>query len=164
MDTFDRAWFIATLFGVPYAATLTDAEYEFAYTLAESELASVLCWCPKLYPTALSIKIAILLSGSGLGTGVAAPPVVGGTSPSVVAYVQEDEVFDVRRRYKFVDQTPQLAESSPAAQLAKIIDACKPPLAVGAFLAGGISRALGGARCCSPDPIGDKAEWNHGGQ
>lgn len=160
---YDLAWFIATVFGERFAANLTPAQYDFAKTLAEDELANILCWCPKLYPQALSIKIALILESAGMGLAPPAPPVAGASAPTQEAYVIEDEVFDVRRKYKLVEAASQKVASSPASMLQTIIDRCKPPLRVGAFLAGGI-RGMGLGNCCSSDPIGDKAEWNHGGQ
>lgn len=158
---FDRAWFIATLFGTKYADTLTDEQYAFAFILAENELQNVKCWCPKVYRVALSIKISLLLDGARLGLTDA--PIVpdvelaGGTQE---AYVIEDEVYDVRRKYKLVKKAAQVVSSGPAAQLERIIITCQRPLAIGAFLAGGINSATGGC-CGSGDSIGDKAEFKN---
>lgn len=157
MVEYTIAWFIASLFGTKYAANLTVAQYEFAFTLAESELESVKCWCPKLYPHALSIKISLILDASGLGLAVSAPPVVSPSGGTQDAYVIEDEVFDVRRKYKLVDKATQAVTSSPVAQLDRIILNCKPPMSVGATLARGIGGALG---CCG-NGIGDKAEFRY---
>lgn len=157
MAVFDRDWFVATMFGKSFTA-LTVEEYDFAFTMAEHELRNVLCWCPKLYPQALSIKVALLLQGSGL-TGDTAPSleVVGG---EYVAIVQQDEVFDTRRQYKIVKRDAQAASSSPAGMLASIIASCKPPLSIGAFTARS-ARNIIGDKCCTE--VG-KALFGHGDQ
>lgn len=160
---FDQAWFLASPFGAKFTE-LTAAQYDYALALAESELASVLCWCPKLYPHALAIKIALILDAASMGTVQDLPPTVAAPGGNYEAYVQEDEVFDVRRKYKIVERSQQIATASPADQLKAIIDRCKPPLRVGAFLGGRLGSMFGG--CCQErgDAFGDKAEWNHGGQ
>ena len=145
------------MFGKVFTA-LTPEEYDFALTLAEHELRNVLCWCPKLYPHALAIKVSLLLHGSGL-TGDAPPSLetVGGEH---VAIVQQDEVFDTRRQYKIVARDKQSATSSPAGMLAKIIESCKPPLAIGAFTAR-TTRSVVGDDCCGD--VG-RALFGHGDQ
>jgi hypothetical protein len=161
MNPYDIVWFQATLFG-PKFPTLTAAEYDFVFAIAESELVDVACWCPKLYPTALQLKIAFLLEGLGIGAVAGAAPVATPPGGTHEAYVVEDEVYDVRRKYKIVEKQEQLVMASSSGQLQGIIDRCKKPLSVGAFIAGGIYGAFGG--CCTENSIGDKAEWNHGGQ
>ena len=155
---YDMAWFLATVFGAKFPS-LQEAHYDFAKALAEDELKSILCWCPSMYPHALSIKISIILE---VATPTSDDGLVAGASSEHVAYVIEDEVFDIRRKYKVVAQDPQIAKSTPAAMLESLLARCKPPLRVGAFLAAGINSATSG--CCSGDALGDKAEWNHGGQ
>lgn len=158
---YDIAWFKASLFGAPYA-DISEAQYDFALTMAEAELADILCWCPKLYPGALSIKISLLLSGAGVGVTDDPSLVVPGGEYE--AYVTEDEVFDVRRKYKVVERNAQVTGSSPASQLQRMLDTCKPPLGVGAFIATRVVSAMGGSAGCCGSGIADKAEWNHGGQ
>jgi hypothetical protein len=148
------------MFGKPYTS-LTAEQYDYAFTLAEHELQSVLCWCPKLYAQALAIKVALLLEGTGIGTEDDVAPTLETVGGEHSALVQEDEVFDTRRKYKIVDRNKQAASSSPAGQLQRIIDMCKPPLAVGALLASSVRGVLG-TSCCGD--IADKAEMNHGGQ
>lgn len=163
MPAFDLSWFAATLFGPKFPA-LTQEQFDFVLPMAESELASVLCWCPKLYPGALQMKIALLLEGMQIGEAVASPaPTTVAPGGNYEAYVQEDEVFDVRRKYKIVEKPQQVTNSTVAGQLEEIISRCKPPLGIGATLAAG-ARGIVGSTCCSENSLGDKAEWNHGGQ
>lgn len=155
MALFDREWFTATMFGKAYTA-LTAEEYDFAFTMAEHELRNVACWCPKLYPQALAIKVSLILQGSGLvGDTPVSLEVVGGEH---VAIVQQDEVFDTRRQYKIVARDKQAASSSPAGLLASIIASCKPVLSIGAFAARG-TRNVVGDECCTE--VG-KALYGHG--
>lgn len=167
MDPFDLAWFQAMPYGAPFTL-LTAAQYEHAYTLSAFELKNVACWCAEIYPQALSMKIAIVLDQAGFGRvpPETANPVVDSAGGNYEAYVVEDEVYDVRRKYQIKEKAKQLAASSPTGLLESLIAGCKPPLGVGATLGG----RLGGAfsKCCggrdSRFDIADKAEWNHGGQ
>jgi hypothetical protein len=164
VNPYNLAWFLASIFGASFP-TLTQAQYDYAFVLAESELASVKCWCAKLYPTALQIKISLILSTSGMGGAVVAPPVLAPVGGSYEAYVSEDEVFDVRRKYKVVEKSKTevkaAATSGPAGQLEAIVARCKPPLGIGATIAAGINSVTGG--CCNHDFYGaDKAFWFHG--
>lgn len=150
---YDKAWFLLSLFGARFGVALTDDQYEFAAGIAADELKNVLCWCPTQYPQALSIRIALILEAANFGGDEPAP--LAGAVPSHDAFVVEDEVFDVRRKYKLVPASAQRASSSPAEILQGIIDRCRRPLAIGAFLARG-------AQLMNCGCVGDKAEFTRG--
>lgn len=155
---YDKAWFIDSLFGKRFTA-LTDKEFDYALSAAEPALKNVNCWCPDQYDTALSIKIALVLEAAGLGTAAEGDdPSAGIAAPTHTAYVIEDEVFDTKRKFKLLERPREQANAGPAAILEDIINRCKPPLCVGAVLAGGFRGITG--NCCSQPA--DKTEDFYG--
>jgi hypothetical protein len=152
---FGLAWFLATPFGKPFDG-LDANVYDLALALSEDALAEVRCWCPKLYPQALQIKLSLVLAGM-------APTEDGNVLPPAgdagkVAFVTDDGVGDVARKYTLADKAAQEVASSPAGLLDGIIARCKAPLRTGAFLARSVTRGCG----CGPFGIGDKAEFSRG--
>ena len=152
MTAFDLAWFVATPFGQPFAG-LDQGVYDMALPMAESELAEVLCWCPDLYPQALQIKLSLILAAMAPSPAGAVLPPAGDAGK--VAYVTEDSVGDVTRKYTLADLAAQQKASTPAGLLAGMIERCRAPLRSGAVLARSVMRG----RCgCAAD----KAEPEHG--
>lgn len=153
MAEFDLEWFT----GTPFGAAFTDLEapmYDLALGVAAGELAEVKRWCPNDYPTALQIKLSILIPQ--ISSATAAP----GTVPTTrTAYVIADKVMDTERRFELVEQDAEIAAASPAGILRGIVARCKAPLMVGATLARSLAS---GSRCgCGPDPMmmgADKAD------
>lgn len=132
MEQYDLQWFIASAFGAQFApieATI-DPMYQALLLLATEELENVRCYCPAIYETALSIKLAIMVEEFGSMGGDSNAPTPNNTDK--VAVVIEDQVYDTKRKYALVDRVEEVAKSSPAGVLASILERCRPKLKVGA--------------------------------
>ena len=159
-ELLDLSWFLSTPFGAQFVgvAQVDEDFYETAFTLAENQLKQVKCFCPKIYPTALSIKISLIMQQmiSVSQNGASAS---GENSTGKVALVIEDRDRDISRKYELVDEAEQISKSSPASMLQDIIDSCKNPLRAGSILVKSLPERLNCS--CSPHSInarfGDKA-------
>lgn len=176
MPTYDLAWFLQTPFGQRWTV-LDQAVYDMALAVAESELASVKCFCPQLYETALQIRIWLLLPNLIPATGPTPSAPAGSTAPTHVAYVIADRVDGAaERRYELVEAPELQVASTPSGILDRIVARCKAPVGIGARLVRSVSSGGGCGRAPFPlldngalhamgldvpfviDMIGDKAD------
>lgn len=131
MEEYDFDWFLSTPFGAPFDH-VSSSMYDMALPVAQLELSRVLCYCPSIYPTALAIKLAILLSQwADVDTG---PMAVAQNAAGKRLVVIEDQVYDTKRKYAVLDADEQVTASSPANVLADIVARCQAPVKIGAQL------------------------------
>ncbi len=139
METLNLAWFLATIYGRPF--TPLDADlYESVFLQAELELSQVKCFCPKIYPHAMSIKIALILTAARPSEN--GDVMVGASVSDTKAYVVEDTVYDTTRKYKILEGKED--PNSPQNMLRMIVSKCKPALTIGAL-------TVRGAAACNTD-------------
>lgn len=162
MEDFPLAWWVSTPFGAPWQAAQPDSvTYEMAFRAAENALANVKCFCPDLYPTALSIQLALYLRA---WTGAGGVVDVAGANPAGKhALVKKDEVYDTKREYHLVAAEELAVAASPANMLKDILARCVAPFSAGASLISSFPGGRNGGDCsCAPfNPmasLGDKVD------